>query len=79
MESGFVLEEGTDMFMLTRALGISEEFFTRVKDFVPERQHPGAGLLFVVEDALPLPARCLTLRLVLDRNLHQRRSTLATS
>eukprot|EP00752_Nemacystus_decipiens_P014601 g13003.t1 len=37
MESGFVAEEGTGMFVLTRALGVSEEFFTRAKDFVPER------------------------------------------
>ena len=37
MESGFVLEEGTGMFLLTRALGVSEEFFTRAKEFVPER------------------------------------------
>eukprot|EP00752_Nemacystus_decipiens_P014607 g13007.t1 len=37
MKNGFVVEEGTGVIVLTRAAGVSKEFFTRGKEFVPER------------------------------------------
>eukprot|EP00903_Cladosiphon_okamuranus_P016174 g14925.t1 len=37
LEDGFVAEAGTALIVLTRAVGVSDEFFTRAKDFVPER------------------------------------------
>lgn len=37
MKNGFVVEEGNGVIVLTRAAGVSEEFFTRGKEFVPER------------------------------------------
>ena len=37
LKNGFVVEEGTVVRVLTRACGVSDEFFTRGKDFVPER------------------------------------------
>lgn len=37
MKSGFVVEEGTGVVVLVRAAAVSEEFFTRGKEFVPER------------------------------------------
>ncbi len=37
LKSGAKLEEGDGLFVLTRAAGTSEEFFTRGKEFVPER------------------------------------------
>ena len=37
LKSGVTLEEGDGLFVLTRAAGTSEEFFTRGKEFVPER------------------------------------------
>lgn len=37
LESGTNLEKGTGVIVLTRYAGISEEFFTRAADFVPER------------------------------------------
>ncbi|CAM9472380.1 unnamed protein product [Hapterophycus canaliculatus] len=37
LESGTVLQEGTGIVVLTRAAGVSDEFFTRGKEFLPER------------------------------------------
>lgn len=37
LNSGARLEEGDGVVVLTRAAGTSEEFFTRGKEFVPER------------------------------------------
>ena len=37
LKSGVTLEEGDGLFVLTRAAGTSEEFFTRGTEFVPER------------------------------------------
>lgn len=50
MESGFIIEEGDGLLVLTRALGVSEEFFTRAKEFVPERLAKGTP---VVDDNGP--------------------------
>lgn len=37
MKSGRVLKKGTAVLTLNRAAGISEDFFTRGDEFVPER------------------------------------------
>lgn len=37
MKSGLVLKKGTGVIVLNRTLGVSDEFFTRATDFVPER------------------------------------------
>ncbi len=37
MRNGTELEKGNGLFVLTRAVGVSDEFFTRGKEFVPER------------------------------------------
>lgn len=37
LENGFVVEEGTAVVTLNRAASVSEEFFTRGKEFIPER------------------------------------------
>lgn len=50
MKDGFVVKEGNGVIVLTRAAGVSEEFFTRGKEFVPERwvckgYHPRSAVL----------------------------------
>jgi len=37
LRNGFVMKKGTGLWVLTRACGVSDEFFTRGKEFVPER------------------------------------------
>lgn len=37
LKSGTVLEKDTGVIVLTRYAGLSDEFFTRATDFVPER------------------------------------------
>ncbi|CAM9660900.1 unnamed protein product [Pylaiella littoralis] len=37
LKTGIVLEKGTGAFVLMRAVGVSDKFFTRAKEFVPER------------------------------------------
>lgn len=37
MESGLVVKEGTAVAVTNRAVGVKEDYFTRARDFVPER------------------------------------------
>lgn len=56
MKNGFVVEEGTGVIVLTRAAGVSEEFFTRAKEFVPERWVGVQEMCLSPSSALPTEA-----------------------
>lgn len=65
LKDGLVVEAGTGFIVLTRAAGVSDEFFTRGKEFVPERQVSGAAPCSIDTFGLVLSALCTHLRFCL--------------
>lgn len=71
MKNGFEAPKGTAFFLLTRYMALSEEAFTRAREFIPERRvvieiigdahhHACLGLAFRTR-SLPPPRACRVL------------------